>query len=67
MVILLRLVALVIVIGTGFWIYQNWLAGRTPPTQLALPAKGVFPGPTPQPLDRDLVERLHERASGQRY
>lgn len=67
MLILLRLLALLIVLGAGLWLYQGWLEGRTPPTRIALPEKGAFPGPTPPPLAPDTVERLHDRALGQRY
>lgn len=67
MQLLLRLAALVIVLAAGFWFYQNWLEGRTPPTRLALPEKGVFPGPKEPSLGPETVERLVDRAQGQRY
>lgn len=67
MVMLLRLLALLIVLAAGLWFYQGWLEGRTPPTRIALPEKGVFPGPAQPPLDATTVERLHDRAQGQRY
>jgi|DewCreStandDraft_4_1066084.scaffolds.fasta_scaffold00812_49 hypothetical protein len=67
MVILLRLLALLIVLAAGLWFYQGWLEGRTPPTRLALPEKGVFPGPAEPSLGAETVERLHDRALGQRY
>jgi hypothetical protein len=67
MQLVLRLLALVIVLAAGFWFYRNWLEGHTPPTRIAIPEKGVFPGPAQPALDRATVERLVDRASGQRY
>lgn len=67
MLSLLRLLALLVVLAAGFWFYQGWLEGRTPPTRISLPEKGAFPGPTPPPLSAETVERLHDRALGQRY
>lgn len=67
MLILLRLLVLVLVLGAAYWIAQRWQPELVPPTDIAVPQKGVYRGSADTPLQAGRVEELQQRALGQRY
>lgn len=67
MLIVLRLLALLLVLGAAYWVVQRWQPALVPPTTLAVPEKGTYRGPADTPLEAGRVEELQQRALGQRY
>ncbi|MCS6878332.1 MAG: hypothetical protein N2038_13020 [Geminicoccaceae bacterium] len=69
MIVVLRLLAVAVVLGGAWWIYQAWSQGRLapPPSTVEVPAKGAYRGAPDTPLPPERKEELDQRANRMRF